>query len=138
MRIIKKSPLLSMAVSTSISYNAPTNLNYFYSFGIFGLLTLGIQFVTGIFLSFHYIPEISYAFLSVEHIMRDVNYGWAFRYFHSNGASFFFICIYLHIIRGLYFSSYSYPRTRLWHVGVLIFFCMILTAFLDMFYLGDK
>src|ERR1700761_1513510 len=75
LRLIRKSPLLSMAVSTSIGYNAPTNLNYFYSFGIFGLLTLGIQFLTGIFLSFHYIPEISYAFLSVEHIMRDVNYG---------------------------------------------------------------
>ncbi len=130
MRFVKKSPALTAALGTSIGYDAPSNLNYFWSFGVFATLTLGIQFVTGIFLSFHYIPEISHAFISIEHIMRDVSWGWLFRYLHANGASFFFICVYLHMVRGLWFASYNYPRTTLWNIGVAIFFFMILTAFL--------
>jgi len=95
MRFIRKTPTLEALVKTSISYDAPSNLNYFWSFGVFATLTLGIQFVSGIFLSFHYVPEINHAFFSVEHIMRDVSWGWLFRYLHSNGASFFFhLCLF--------------------------------------------
>lgn len=130
MRFIRTSPAIEAALKTSIGYNAPTNLNYFWSFGVFATLTLVIQFLSGIFLSFHYISEVNHAFISIEHIMRDVSYGWLFRYMHSNGASFFFICVYLHILRALWYGSFSYPRTRLWSIGVLIFFFMILTAFL--------
>jgi len=123
-------PLLEAAIKTTIGYDAPGNLSYFWSFGVFSTLVLGIQFVSGVFLSMHYIPEINEAFNSVEHIMRDVVGGWFFRYLHSNGASFFFICVYIHIIRALWYGSFVYPRTRLWHVGVVIFFFMIITAFL--------
>jgi quinol-cytochrome oxidoreductase complex cytochrome b subunit len=130
MRLVSQSPLLNMLQKTAIGYDAPSNLTYAWSFGIFSMLTLGIQFISGIFLSMHYIPEINYAFNSIEHIMRDVNGGWLFRYLHSNGASFFFICVYLHMLRSLWYGSFIYPRSKLWHIGVLIFFFMIVTAFL--------
>jgi ubiquinol-cytochrome c reductase cytochrome b subunit len=91
---------------------------------------LGIQIITGVFLAMHYTPNIDLAFASIEHIMRDVNYGWLIRYFHSNGASMFFIVVYIHIARGLYFGSYLKPRHLLWKSGVVLFIVMMATAFM--------
>jgi ubiquinol-cytochrome c reductase cytochrome b subunit len=101
-----------------------------WNFGSLLGLCLVIQILTGIFLAMHYSPNVDLAFASVEHIMRDVNYGWAIRYAHANTASFFFICVYLHIARGLYYGSYRSPRILLWSVGVIILIVMIVTAFL--------
>jgi ubiquinol-cytochrome c reductase cytochrome b subunit len=101
-----------------------------WNFGSLLGLCLGIQILTGIFLAMHYSPNVDLAFASVEHIMRDVNYGWAVRYAHANTASFFFICVYLHIARGLYYGSYRSPRTLLWSIGVIILVLMMATAFL--------
>jgi len=101
-----------------------------WNFGIYSLVCLVTQIITGIFLAMHYTPEISLAFYSVEHIMRDVNYGWLLRYIHANGASMFFIVVYTHTFRGLYFSSYLHPRQHLWSVGVIILLLMIITAFM--------
>jgi ubiquinol-cytochrome c reductase cytochrome b subunit len=112
------------------SYPAPSNLSYLWNFGIYALICLVIQIVTGIILAMHYTPEINLAFYSVEHIMRDVNYGWLIRYIHANGASMFFIVVYLHSFRGLYYSSFTYPRQALWIIGVAILLLMIITAFL--------
>ena len=112
------------------SYPAPSNLSYMWNFGIYALVCLGIQIVTGIILAMHYTPEINLAFISVEHIMRDVNYGWLVRYVHANGASMFFIVVYIHTFRGLYYSSFTHPRQALWIVGVAILLLMIVTAFL--------
>ena len=93
-------------------------------------LCLGVQMITGIVLAMHYTPHIDLAFNSVEHIMRDVTYGWLLRYVHANGASMFFIIVYLHMFRGLYFSSYSYPREIVWCSGVLIYLLMMATGFI--------
>ena len=122
--------LASYLDSHIVSYPTPTNLNYLWSFGSIAGICLVIQLLTGIFLAMHYIPEIHHAFYSVEHIMRDVNYGWLLRYTHANGASFFFIAVYSHIFRGLYFGSYMYPREGLWCSGIVIFILMMATAFL--------
>ena len=105
-------------------------MNYFWTFGALASVCLITQIITGIFLAMHYTPHIDYAFVSVEHIMRDVNNGWLIRYLHSNGASMFFIIVYTHMLRGLYYGSYMAPRQVLWITGVLIFFLMVLTAFL--------
>ncbi len=113
-----------------IDYPTPINLHYFWSFGSLAGLFLVIQILTGIFLAMHYTPHVLYAFLSVEHIMRDVNYGWLLRYIHANGASFFFIVVYIHIARGLYYSSFVFPYSNLWRVGVIIFILMMATAFM--------
>jgi ubiquinol-cytochrome c reductase cytochrome b subunit len=95
MKIIKKNPILFLANEFAIDSPLPSNINYLYGFGSLLALVLGIQILTGLFLAMHYTPNIDYAFNSVEHIMRDVNYGWLIRYAHSNGASFFFyLCIY--------------------------------------------
>jgi len=111
-------------------YPSPANLSYIWNFGIYSLFCLGIQIVTGIFLAMHYVSDITLAFTSVEHIMRDVPFGWLFRYIHANGASMFFIVVYAHTFRGLYYSSYVRPKEALWCVGVIILLLMILTAFL--------
>jgi ubiquinol-cytochrome c reductase cytochrome b/c1 subunit len=123
-------PILRLANDTITTYPTPRNLNFWYSFG--GILTfmLGIQIVTGIVLAMHYVPAATMAFDSVENIMRDVNYGWLLRYMHSNGASFFFLAVYIHIFRGLYYGSYKAPREVLWILGVIIYVLMIATAFL--------
>lgn len=113
-----------------IDYPAPSNISYFWSFGFLASMCLIIQLITGIFLTMHYTPNVLLAFSSVEHIMRDVNYGWLLRYLHANGASMFFIIVYLHIGRGLYYGSYLPPRQFLWCSGVLIFFLMMGTAFI--------
>lgn len=111
-------------------YPVPRNLNYFWNFGFLAGLALMIQIVSGIVLAMHYDPSATGAFLSVEHIMRDVNSGWFLRYSHATGASFFFIVIYVHIFRGLYFGSYKAPREMIWLLGVLIFLLMMATAFM--------
>ncbi|MEM9095487.1 MAG: cytochrome b/b6 [Pseudomonadota bacterium] len=113
-----------------MTFPTPKNLNYAYVFGGILAVCLVVQIVTGIVLAMHYTPHIDYAFASVEHIMRDVNSGWWLRYAHSNGASMFFIAVYLHIFRGLYYGSYKAPREILWIIGVLIYLLMMATAFM--------
>jgi ubiquinol-cytochrome c reductase cytochrome b subunit len=127
---LNKDSLLAFVDSHIIDYPTPINLNYMWSFGASAGICLVIQIITGIFLAMHYTAHISYAFGSVEHIMRDVNNGWLIRYLHANGASMFFIVVYAHIFRGLYFGSYMYPRGRLWVSGVIIFLLMMATAFM--------
>ena len=111
-------------------YPTPKNLNYWWNFGSLAGIILVIMIVSGIVLAMHYTPHTAFAFDSVERIMRDVNYGWLIRYIHMNGASAFFIVVYIHIFRGLYFGSYKSPREILWILGVAILLCMMATAFL--------
>jgi ubiquinol-cytochrome c reductase cytochrome b subunit len=111
-------------------YPVPRNLNYFWNFGVLAGVALVIQIITGIILAMHYYASVDGAFNSVEHIMRDVNGGWFLRYAHMNGASFFFIVVYTHIFRGLYFGSYKAPREMIWLLGVVIFLLMMATAFM--------
>ena len=125
-----KDQILSILDSHIIDYPTPINLNYMWSFGSTAGLCLVIQIITGIFLAMHYTPHIDLAFNSVEHIMRDVNNGWLIRYMHANGASMFFIVVYSHIFRGLYYGSYIYPRGLLWCSGVIIFLLMMATGFM--------
>lgn len=127
---IEKNSLLAGLINHGIMYPTPLNLNYFWSFGSAAGILLVFQILTGIFLSMHYVPDINLAFNSVEHIMRDVNNGWFLRYMHANGASVFFILVYIHIFRGLYYGSFIYPRGLLWVSGVVIFISMMATAFL--------
>ena len=111
-------------------YPTPKNLNYFWNFGSLAGISLVIMIVTGIVLAMSYTPHVDYAFQSVERIMRDVNHGWLIRYIHMNGASFFFIVVFIHIFRGLYYGSYKAPRELLWILGVLILLLMMATAFM--------
>jgi len=130
MKILKRNPYLSLVNDFLVDSPLPANITYLWNTGSLLGLVLVIQIVTGVTLAMHYTPHTMYAFASVEHIMRDVNYGWLIRYLHANGASFFFIVVYLHIGRGLYYGSYRPPRTMLWSIGVIIFFIMMGTAFL--------
>ncbi|MBT5435465.1 MAG: cytochrome b N-terminal domain-containing protein [Alphaproteobacteria bacterium] len=123
-------PILSFTNEHLMVYPAPRNLNYAWNFGSLAGLALVIQIVTGIVLAMHYTPHTEMAFDSVERIMRDVNYGWLIRYMHSNGASFFFIVVYLHVFRGLYYGSYKAPREVLWWIGLVILLAMMGTAFM--------
>jgi len=125
-----KDYVLSIVDSHLIDYPAPINLSYAWSFGSLAGICLVIQILTGIFLAMHYTPHIDLAFSSVEHIMRDVNSGWLIRYMHANGASMFFIVVYCHIFRGLYYGFYMSPREHLWCSGVVIFLLMMATAFM--------
>lgn len=125
-----KNYLFAILDNHIIHYPTPINLNYAWSFGFLAGICLVIQILTGIFLAMHYTPHIDLAFSSVEHIMRDVNNGWLIRYMHANGASMFFIVVYCHIFRGLYYGSYMTPRQLLWCSGVLIFILMMGTAFM--------
>lgn len=125
-----KDHLLSFIDSHIISYPTPINLSYMWSFGSAAGICLVIQIITGIFLAMHYTPHVDLAFSSVEHIMRDVNNGWLIRYIHANGASMFFIVVYCHIFRGLYYGSFMHPRQHLWCSGVTIFLLMMATAFM--------
>jgi len=125
-----KHPLLSLFSSHIIEYPTPINLNYMWSFGSAAGICLVIQIITGIFLAMYYTPHIDYAFFSIEFIMRNVNNGWIIRYLHANGASIFFIVVYCHILRGLYFGSYIQPRGLLWMSGVLLLILMMATAFI--------
>ncbi len=123
-------PVFTFANEQLIEYPTPKNLNYWWNFGSLAGIVLVIMIATGIFLAMHYTPHVSLAFASVERIMRDVNYGWLIRYIHMNGASFFFICVYIHLFRGLYYGSYKSPRELLWIIGVLIILTMMATAFM--------
>ena len=123
-------PIVRFAYDTAISFPTPKNLNYWWTFGGILALMLGIQLVTGIVLAMHYVPHVDYAFASVERIMRAVNYGWLIRYMHANGASMFFLAVYIHMIRNLYYGSYKAPREVLWILGCLIYLAMMATAFI--------
>ena len=111
-------------------YPVPRNLNYFWNFGVLAGFCLVLQIVTGIILAMHYAANAGVAFGSVEHIMRDVNWGWMLRYAHANGASMFFVVIYLHIFRGFYYGSYKAPREMVWLLGVVIFLLLMATGFM--------
>jgi ubiquinol-cytochrome c reductase cytochrome b subunit len=123
-------PHFSVINAHAVEYPSPINLNNFWNFGALAGICLGIQILTGVFLAMHYTPHVDYAFLSVEHIMRDVNYGWLLRYMHANGASMFLGAAYIHMGRGLYYGSYKSPRGFLWGIGVVIFLLMMGTAFI--------
>nr|AID51288.1 cytochrome b [Astyanax aeneus] len=123
----KKHPLLKIANDALIDLPAPSNISAWWNFGSLLLLCLMTQILTGLFLAMHYTSDISTAFSSVAHICRDVNYGWIIRNMHANGASFFFICVYLHIGRGLYYGSYLYKET--WNIGVILLLLLMMTAF---------
>lgn len=130
MTIRKSNPYLSLVNSYLIDSPQPSSINYWWNLGSLLGLCLVIQILSGLFLSMHYSSNIELAFNSVEHIMRDVNAGWLLRYIHANGASFFFICLYLHIGKALYYGSYKSPRVLVWSIGVIIFVLTIITAFL--------
>jgi len=123
-------PIFSVLREALVDHPTPRNLNYWWNFGSLAGITLVIMIVSGLLLSMHYVAHVDLAFDSVEHIMRDVNYGWLLRYIHSVGASMFFLIVYIHISRGLYYGSYKSPREVLWWLGIIIFFLMIITAFL--------
>ena len=123
-------PIFSFMNHELNEYPTPKNLNYFWNFGSLAAITLVTMIITGIVLSMNYTAHVDYAFDSVERIMRDVNHGWLLRYIHMNGASFFFIVVYIHIFRGLYYGSYKAPREILWILGVLILLLMMATAFM--------
>jgi len=127
---IVKQPILTVVNDHLIDYPTPGNLSYMWSFGSLAGICLMIQILSGIFLAMHYTPHVDMAFASVEHIMRDVEGGWFLRYLHANGASMFFIVVYLHILRGLYYGSYASPRELVWILGVVILLLMIITAFI--------
>nr|YP_010567841.1 cytochrome b [Noturus leptacanthus]UZC55482.1 cytochrome b [Noturus leptacanthus]UZC55495.1 cytochrome b [Noturus leptacanthus]UZC55508.1 cytochrome b [Noturus leptacanthus] len=123
----KTHPLIKIANNALIDLPAPSNISAWWNFGSLLLLCLIMQILTGLFLAMHYTSDISTAFSSVAHICRDVNYGWLLRNLHANGASFFFICIYMHIARGLYYGSYLYKET--WNIGVILLLLVMMTAF---------
>ena len=122
-------PLFGFVHASFVAYPTPRNLNYMWAFGAILSFMLVAQIVTGVVLAMHYIPSATEAFSSVDHIMRDVNYGWLIRYMHSNGASLFFLAAYIHMFRGLYYGSFKPPRELLWIIGVIIYFLMMATAF---------
>src|SRR6201999_229984 len=126
----RRLPIAGLVYSSFIAFPTPRNLNYWWTFGGILAFMLGAQIVTGIILVMHYTPHANMAFDSVEHIMRDVNYGWLIRYLHSNGASMFFAAVYIHMFRGVYYGSYKAPREVLWILGVVIYLLMMATAFM--------
>ena len=121
---------MGLVHSSFVAYPTPRNLNYWWTFGGILSLMLAAQIVTGVILVMHYTPHADMAFKSVEHIMRDVNYGWLMRYMHANGASMFFIAVYIHMFRGMYYGSYKEPREVLWILGVIIYLLMMATGFM--------
>ncbi|MDE1931230.1 MAG: cytochrome b/b6 [Alphaproteobacteria bacterium] len=123
-------PVFSFLDHELNEYPTPKNLNYWWNFGSLAGIMLTIMILTGIFLAMNYDPNVGDAFQSVERIMREVNYGWLIRYIHMNGASFFFIVVYIHLFRGLYYGSYKAPRELLWMLGVVIVLLMMMTAFM--------
>jgi len=125
MRILKTHVLLRLLNSYLVDSPQPANISYLWNFGSLLATCLIIQILTGAFLAMHYTPNVDFAFNSVEHIMRDVNNGWLIRYTHANVASFFFIFVYMHIGRGLYYGSYKSPRVLVWSIGVIILILMM-------------
>ncbi|MCC3244364.1 cytochrome b/b6 [Methylocystis sp. WRRC1] len=126
----RRLPIISFMYDSFVAYPTPKNLNYMWTFGAILSFMLVAQIVTGVVLAMHYTPETTLAFDSVEKIMRDVNWGWVLRYAHANGASMFFLAVYIHIFRGMYYGSYKEPREVLWILGVVIFMVMMATGFL--------
>jgi len=126
----KRLPIGGLIHSSFVAYPTPRNLNYWWTFGGILSFMLGVQIITGVILTMHYTPQVDLAFKSVEGIMRDVNYGWLLRYLHSNGASMFFVAVYIHMFRGIYYGSYKEPREVLWILGVIIYLLMMATGFL--------
>jgi len=127
---LTKHNLLAILDNQLVDYPTAANISYYWGLGSLAGLLLVIQMITGIFRAMHYTPHVDRAFISVEHIIRDVNNGWLMRYGHANGASFFFIVVYIHMRRGMYYGSYMSPRGRLWCSGVIIFIRIILTGFI--------
>ena len=128
--IDERLPIFTMVQKEYGVFPTPKNFNYFWNFGAIAMVVLGVMIITGIFLAMNYTPHEDMAFDSVERIMRDVNYGWLLRYIHMNGASMFFIAIYVHIYRGMYYGSYKKPRELLWIFGVVILILLMATAFM--------
>jgi ubiquinol-cytochrome c reductase cytochrome b subunit len=126
----KRLPIVRLVHDTAVSYPTPRNLNGLWTFGGILAMMLVVQIVTGIVLAMHYASSSALAFGSVEAIMRDVNWGWLIRYLHANGASMFFVAVYMHIFRGMYYGSYKEPRELLWILGVLIFLLMMAAGFM--------
>src|SRR5712672_1324855 len=126
----RRLPVLGLVHSSFIAYPTPRNLNYWWTFGGILSFMLGVQIVTGIVLVMHYTPHVDFAFNSVEYLMRDVNYGWLLRYLHANGAAMFFLAVYVHLFRGMYYGSYKAPREVLWILGVIIYLRMMATGFM--------
>ena len=127
---MKQHSLFQLINSHLIEYPTPSNLTLFWNYGFLAAMCLVTQLLSGIALAMHFTPHVDLAFLSVEHIMRDVNGGWLIRYIHANGASMFFITVYIHIARGLYYGSYMQPRGLVWTLGVIILILMMATAFM--------
>jgi ubiquinol-cytochrome c reductase cytochrome b subunit len=123
-------PIVRLAYDSFIDFPTPRNLNYWYTFGGILAMCLGIQIATGVVLAMHYTANAALAFNSVEHIMRDVNYGWMIRYVHATGASMFFLAVYIHMLRGVYYGSYKAPREVLWILGCVIYLLMMATGFM--------
>ena len=123
-------PIMGLVHSSFVAYPVPRNISYLWAFGAILSFMLIAQIVTGIVLAMHYVPSAALAFASIEHIMRDVNYGWLIRYLHTNGASMFFLAVYIHMFRGLYYGSYKAPREVLWILGMIIYLLMTATAFM--------
>jgi ubiquinol-cytochrome c reductase cytochrome b subunit len=123
-------PILTMIRAQGMEFPTPKNLNYWWTFGGILAVMMVIQIITGIVLVMHFTPEASMAFNSTEFIMRDVNYGWLLRYMHANGASMFFLAVYIHIFRGMYYGSHKAPREILWMLGVIILLVMMATSFM--------
>ena len=128
--ILARNPFLSVISNHLDAYPTPLNLSYLWGFGSLSGVALGAQILTGVCLARHYVPEVHLAFTSVEHIRRDVRGGAVLRYIHANGASMFFIVVYIHMCRGLYYGSYFQPRSNLWYSGIIIFFLIRATAFI--------
>ena len=133
-RLVKNSAVVDILFGQAklflLRYPAPMNIGYMWNFGSLAGVFLLVQIVTGLFLTMYYTAHTDIAFYSIDHIMRDINYGWLIRYIHANGASFFFFFLYVHMLRGLFFNSYQYPRTIVWFTGVTIYLLLMGTAFL--------
>ncbi|QNL18148.1 cytochrome b/b6 [Hyphobacterium sp. CCMP332] len=123
-------PIVRLGYDSFVDFPTPRNLNYWYTFGGILAVFLVIQILSGVVLAMHYVPHVDHAFDSVERIRRDVNYGWLIQSMHANGASFFFVAVYLHMFRGLYYGSYKAPREVLWILGVVIYLLMMAAAFM--------
>jgi ubiquinol-cytochrome c reductase cytochrome b subunit len=130
MRILKSNSLLRLYNSYVVDSPQPANISYMWNFGSLLALCLIIQILSGVFLAMHYSPNVDLAFNSVEHIMRSVNNGWVIRYTHANVASFFFICVYAHVARGIYYGSFKSPRVLVWSIGCIILILMMAIGFL--------
>src|SRR5216683_1528437 len=128
--IERRLPIMGLVHSSFVAYPTPRNLNYWWTFGAILSIMLGVQILTGVILAMHYTPEATMAFKSVESIVRDVNYGWLLRNIHASGASMFFLAVYIHMFRGLYYGSYKEPREILWILGVLIYLLIMATGFM--------